>query len=118
MAADDLLRLGRALGHPIRVAILAWPSEGGEKTLRPVRLAEALGESLGVVSYHVRVLADLELLILHQTRPARGAIAHEYVLAPGVAAALARLSGKRRRRRATGGRGAASGAGRRRAPGR
>jgi DNA-binding transcriptional ArsR family regulator len=56
-----------------------------------VDLAKELSFNLGVVSYHVKVLEDLGLVELRGTHQVRGALAHEYALADGVAAALGRL---------------------------
>jgi DNA-binding transcriptional ArsR family regulator len=44
----------------------------------PSELAEALGEPIGNVSYHVRVLRELDCLELVRTEPRRGALKHVY----------------------------------------
>jgi predicted transcriptional regulator len=49
-----------------------------ERTASPVQLAEQLGASLGVVSYHVRTLERLGLIKLVRTNPVRGAVEHHY----------------------------------------
>jgi DNA-binding transcriptional ArsR family regulator len=49
--------------------------------LSPVELAKELDASLGVVSYHVRVLADAGAVELSRTTARRGAIQHHYRLA-------------------------------------
>ena len=67
----------RAMAHPMRGRILAT-LDGQE--LSPVELARELGASLGVVSYHVRVLADAGLVELARTTARRGAIQHHYRL--------------------------------------
>ncbi len=67
----------RALSHPMRARILAELEEG-EKS--PVELSKALDASLGVVSYHVRVLADAGVVDLARTSARRGAIQHHYRL--------------------------------------
>jgi len=68
-------RYVRALGHPLRVRILAMLDEGPAS---PKQLADRLGASLGVVAYHVRTLHDLDLLKLVGTRQRRGATEHMY----------------------------------------
>lgn len=68
-------RYVKALSHPLRVRILAILEE---RTASPVQLAEQLGASLGVVSYHVRTLERLGLIKLVRTNPVRGAVEHHY----------------------------------------
>ena len=65
----------KALGHPLRMRILALLSEEASS---PARLAERLGEPLGNVAYHVRTLSGLGLLELVETRPVRGTTEHFY----------------------------------------
>ena len=68
-------RFIKALGHPMRVRILAL-LQG--RTATPRELAQWLDATLGTVSYHVRALSDLGLLELVRTTQVRGAIAHHY----------------------------------------
>jgi DNA-binding transcriptional ArsR family regulator len=68
-------RLVKALGHPLRIRILALLNQ---KVASPSELAEELREPLGNVSYHVRTLADLGCLELVKTTPRRGAVEHHY----------------------------------------
>jgi len=68
-------RLVKALAHPLRVQILGVLQD---RTASPSDLAEELGAPLGNVSYHVRILAKLELLRLVRKRQRRGAIEHLY----------------------------------------
>jgi DNA-binding transcriptional ArsR family regulator len=68
-------RFVKALGHPMRVRILALLQE---RTASPRELAQWLDASLGTVSYHVRALHALGLLELVRTTQVRGAIAHHY----------------------------------------
>jgi DNA-binding transcriptional ArsR family regulator len=65
----------KALAHPLRAQILAVT---GTRVVSPVELAGELDEPLGVVSYHVRVLAELGLLVGAGTSPRRGALQHHY----------------------------------------
>jgi DNA-binding transcriptional ArsR family regulator len=65
------------MAHPMRARILA-ALDGRE--LSPVELARELDASLGVVSYHVRVLADADVVELARTTARRGAIQHHYKL--------------------------------------
>jgi DNA-binding transcriptional ArsR family regulator len=44
----------------------------------PNQLAQALGEALGSVSYHVRILRELDCVELVSTAPRRGALEHYY----------------------------------------
>ena len=68
-------RLVKALAHPLRVQILALLQD---RTASPSDLAEELKAPLGNVSYHVRILAKLDLLKLVRKRQRRGAIEHLY----------------------------------------
>jgi DNA-binding transcriptional ArsR family regulator len=65
----------KAIGHPLRMRILALLSEEASS---PARLATRLGEPLGNVAYHVRTLSGLGLLELVETRPVRGTTEHFY----------------------------------------
>jgi DNA-binding transcriptional ArsR family regulator len=67
--------LAKAFAHPLRVRILAI-LEG--RTASPSELADELGVSLGVVSYHVRRLEALGLISLVKHEPRRGAVEHYY----------------------------------------
>jgi DNA-binding transcriptional ArsR family regulator len=69
-------RLAKALSHRLRVQILQRLEEAGEAS--PKELAEALGEPVGNVSYHVRILRELGCVELVRTEPRRGALAHFY----------------------------------------
>jgi DNA-binding transcriptional ArsR family regulator len=68
-------RLVKALAHPLRVQILAALQD---RTASPSDLADELKAPLGNVSYHVRILAKLDLLKLVRKRQRRGAIEHLY----------------------------------------
>jgi DNA-binding transcriptional ArsR family regulator len=59
----------------MRIRILAILDE---RDASPVQLAEMLGAPLGVVSYHVRTLFNLDLLRLVATHQRRGATEHVY----------------------------------------
>jgi DNA-binding transcriptional ArsR family regulator len=69
-------RLAKALSHRSRVRILQRLEETGEAS--PQALAQALGEPLGKISYHVRILRDLDCVELVRTETRRGALAHFY----------------------------------------
>jgi DNA-binding transcriptional regulator GbsR (MarR family) len=65
-------------------AILSHPLRGqcwyalAERTMSPKELADELGAPLSDVSYHVRVLRELQAIELVRTEPVRGAVAHYY----------------------------------------
>lgn len=67
-----------ALRHPLRRRILRTMPEG--EAISPRELAEALSQPLSNVSYHVRVLAEYEMLELVGTRQVRGSMQHFYRL--------------------------------------
>jgi DNA-binding transcriptional ArsR family regulator len=68
-------RLVKALAHPLRVSIL---SALEHRIASPSQLADELGVPLPNLSYHIRMLVQLDLLKLVKTRPRRGAIEHYY----------------------------------------
>ena len=70
----DAKRLG-ALAHPLRVQILATAES---EAVSPGDLAVALGEPLGVVAYHFRVLHTVGLIELVSTERRRGSIQNFY----------------------------------------
>src|SRR5687767_15809916 len=65
----------KALAHPLRQKILVGLSE---RVASPSEIAEEIGEPLGNVSYHVRMLVDLGCIELVSTTPRRGALEHHY----------------------------------------
>jgi DNA-binding transcriptional ArsR family regulator len=67
----------RALAHPIRARILTELEKGAAS---PSQLAEVVEQSIGVVSYHMRVLSEAGLAELVGTVPKRGALQHFYAL--------------------------------------
>ena len=73
----SLADLFRLLGHPIRLRILL---AFGSDTLSPSELEERLEVGLGLLAYHVGVLRDDGLLMLVETRAARGALESFYRL--------------------------------------
>lgn len=64
-----------ALAHPIRRVIIDYVSRG---VTSPGEIAAACGETLGVVSYHTRMLRDYGILEVTRTEPRRGALQHFY----------------------------------------
>jgi DNA-binding transcriptional ArsR family regulator len=71
-AAADV---AKALSHPLRLRILQKLNEG---VASPKALARDLGEPLSLVSYHVKILAQLNCIELVETVPRRGALEHFY----------------------------------------
>lgn len=65
----------KALSHPLRMRILTRLNEG---VASPNEMAKEFDESLPLVSYHVRILRELECIELVRTTPRRGAIEHHY----------------------------------------
>jgi DNA-binding transcriptional ArsR family regulator len=93
--ADHMSTVMRAAAHPIRVRVLAALAQ---REMSPVELSRTLGRpdwSLGVIAYHVRLLAAHGLIELESTIQRRGAIEHRYVATPegrALSAAVARLA--------------------------
>src|SRR4051794_4895110 len=69
-------RLAKALSHPLRQRILRRLNEGGVRS--PNELSRELGDPLGNVSYHVRILRELDCVELVRTEQRRGALEHYY----------------------------------------
>jgi DNA-binding transcriptional ArsR family regulator len=68
-------RLVRAMGHQVRVHALAILNE---RVASPNEISKELGESVGHVSYHIKVLKECECIELVDTAPRRGAMEHYY----------------------------------------
>jgi DNA-binding transcriptional ArsR family regulator len=68
-------RLIKALGHPIRVRALEILNA---RVASPSELAKELGEPLGNVAYHVKILEENDAIELVRTAPVRGALEHFY----------------------------------------
>lgn len=68
-------RVMRALSHPLRQRILRVLNE---RVASPNEIAGQLGERLGKVSYHIRILRDNGAIELVRTRQVRGAVQHFY----------------------------------------
>ena len=73
--ARDQPELLEAYGHPVRAGILEL-FDAGASELSPVEIAKALGEPVGNVGYHVRILAELGIITPTRTSPSRGAVKH------------------------------------------
>jgi DNA-binding transcriptional ArsR family regulator len=69
----------KALSHPLRMRILTRLNEG---VASPNEMAKEFEESLPLVSYHVRILRELDCIELVRTTPRRGAIEHHYRALP------------------------------------
>jgi DNA-binding transcriptional ArsR family regulator len=65
----------KALSHPLRMRILTRLNEG---VASPNEMSKEFEESLPLVSYHVRILRELDCIELVRTTPRRGAIEHHY----------------------------------------
>jgi DNA-binding transcriptional ArsR family regulator len=68
-------RLIKALGHPVRVRALEILNA---RVASPSELAKELGEPLGNVAYHVKILEENDAIELVRTAPVRGALEHFY----------------------------------------
>jgi DNA-binding transcriptional ArsR family regulator len=85
--------LMKALCHPWRVQILSLVIDG---EWSPKMIDKELGIGLSQVSYHIKVLKDLNQIELTKMEPRRGAVEHFYravkrvVVPEGMAAALPR----------------------------
>jgi DNA-binding transcriptional ArsR family regulator len=75
-----MVRLGRAMTHPLRLEILAALYSNDD--LSPSQLTRHVDASysLSLVAYHTRYLFDNGIIRLARTEPRRGAIEHFYAL--------------------------------------
>lgn len=74
---ENIARSVAGLAHPLRLTLLRTLLERGESS--PRDLAPLVSESIPLVAYHVRELAEAGLLINSRTVPVRGALKHYYV---------------------------------------
>lgn len=74
-----------ALGHPLRRKILRELDANTNGGLSPKMLSETLGAHIGVVSYHVRQLAEAKIIKQVKTEARRGAVEHYYSRAANAA---------------------------------
>ena len=63
------------MGHQVRVQALTILNE---RVASPNEISKELGESVGHVSYHIKVLKECECIELVDTAPRRGAMEHYY----------------------------------------
>ena len=85
---DDLdAEILGALSHPLRLSVMRAATD----EISPKKLADAFGESVQLVSYHVRILRDAGLLELTRTEPRRGAVEHFYSASSDAATRLDEL---------------------------
>jgi DNA-binding transcriptional ArsR family regulator len=68
-------RVVKALGHPVRVQALTILNE---RIASPNEISKELDQSVGHVSYHIKVLKECECIELVDTAPRRGAMEHYY----------------------------------------
>jgi DNA-binding transcriptional ArsR family regulator len=76
---EKLASLARLISHPLRIRILDLLRD---RESSASDLAPELGESLSVVAYHVKLLAEQGALELRSTRQVRGAIERTWRVAP------------------------------------
>lgn len=72
----------QALTHPLRVKLLTVLADGRDKA-SPSEVADELGVPLPNLSYHVRQLDSLRLIVPAGVRARRGSLEHYYRLASG-----------------------------------
>jgi DNA-binding transcriptional ArsR family regulator len=63
------------MGHPVRVQALVILNE---RVASPNEIAKELDQTVGHVSYHIKVLRECECIELVDTAPRRGAMEHYY----------------------------------------
>lgn len=70
----------KSLTHELRITALLAVAKA--RKISPSSLAAELNAPLGNVSYHMRQLADAQLVKLVDKQPRRGAIEHYYAITP------------------------------------
>jgi DNA-binding transcriptional ArsR family regulator len=73
--ADIDSELLKALSHPLRLRILVVLNQG---VASPSEIADELGESLGNISYHIKILEERGAIEMVKTQHVRGAVQHFY----------------------------------------
>jgi DNA-binding transcriptional ArsR family regulator len=68
-------RVVKALGHPVRIQALTILNE---RIASPSEISKELNQTVGHVSYHIKVLKECECIELVDTAPRRGAMEHYY----------------------------------------
>jgi DNA-binding transcriptional ArsR family regulator len=68
-------RVVKALGHPVRVQALTILNE---RIASPSEISKELDQTVGHVSYHIKVLKECQCIELVDTAPRRGAMEHYY----------------------------------------
>lgn len=87
--ADLLSKIGKGLANPTRAKIGAILMHSDE--VSPIEMAGATGIEIGTISYHVRYLANENLIEAVGHEPRRGAIQHYYAARPELSDVLAAL---------------------------
>lgn len=87
MSDEQIAGLGKAIGHPHRVAFMRLLRE--RETLAPSEYAAERRTSLGVISYHCLALRKAQVIAIKKRVPRRGAMEHRYGLGEQGAAVLA-----------------------------
>jgi DNA-binding transcriptional ArsR family regulator len=88
---EDLANGLQGLGHPMRIRALVLMEH---TELSPSDIAIVLGNPIGVVSYHVRMLRDYGLVEEVRTEARRGALAHFYRRTELADRLIAKLTGE------------------------
>lgn len=81
----DRDKTGRA-SHPLRDDIL-FALDMADGPMSPIQLSRLLGNGLSNLSYHIRVLREMDCIKLVKTAPVRGSVEHYYALQPGIVVA-------------------------------
>jgi hypothetical protein len=79
---EKLAQFHQALGHPARLLMMEHMFRMEQRDIGPKDLNDVIGGSLGVTSYHMRMLTSYGAVKQTRTAPARGALAHFYTLTP------------------------------------
>lgn len=69
----------RALSHPVRIEILELLQE---REASPIEMKRAIGGTLNLVNYHLKVLVECGCVEVTRTEPVRGAVKHFYRATP------------------------------------
>lgn len=82
----DVVKIGKALGHPTRIALLRAYGDGRVQSVVSWWKENRDYGSLSGVNFHYESLVECQLMTVRDTRPRRGTIEHFYRLQGQVAA--------------------------------
>lgn len=75
-AVERLVALVEAVGHPIRLRVMAWAYDHPDDQFTPREMADRFGLPIENVAYHIRKLRECSMLREVRRTQVRGAVKH------------------------------------------